>query len=51
MLSLLMLLVGLVPANPAWAASVESVAVEAGRIVIRFDDPVKGARASILGGA
>ena len=51
MLALVTLLVGLLPAAPGWSASVESVAVEAGRIVIRFDYPVEGARASVVDGA
>jgi N-acetylmuramoyl-L-alanine amidase len=48
---LLAVLAGMLPAVPAPAATVESVAVAAGRIVIRFDDPVTSARAAMLAGA
>ena len=48
---LLSLLAGLLPATPAWAAGIEQVAAEAGRVVIRFDDRVDGARASMVAGA
>jgi N-acetylmuramoyl-L-alanine amidase len=51
MLMLLSLLAGLLPATPAWAAGIEQVAAEAGRVVIRFDDRVGGARASMVAGA
>ena len=51
MLMLLSLLAGLLPATPAWAAGIEQVAAEAGRVVIRFDDRVDGARASMVAGA
>ena len=51
MLMLLSLLAGLLPATPAWGAGIEQVAAEAGRVVIRFDDRVDGARASMVAGA
>lgn len=47
-LLLLSLLAGLSTGAPAEAASVEKVEVAAGRIVIRFDQPVEDARATML---
>ena len=48
-LTLLTLLAALLPAPAAWATGVESVAVEAGRVVIRFDARVAAASAAVLG--
>jgi N-acetylmuramoyl-L-alanine amidase len=49
MLGFLALLVAWLPGG-AWAATVESVRVADGRIVIRFDAPVSGAASTILSG-
>lgn len=49
-LTLLTSLLALLPGAPAWAAGVASVAVEAERIVIRFDGPVAAASATVLDG-
>jgi N-acetylmuramoyl-L-alanine amidase len=48
MFALLALLTGWVTALPAWAATVQSVAVRGVRIIIRFDEPVRGAKSRIL---
>ncbi len=48
--ALFALMAGLVTALPAWASTVQSVAVRGGRIVIRFDDPVSDAESKVLVG-
>ncbi len=46
--ALLAMMAGWVTALPAWAATVQSVAVRGARIVIRFDEPVSDARSQVL---
>ncbi len=46
--ALLAMMAGWVTALPAWAATVQSVAVRGARIVIRFDDPVSNASSQVL---
>ncbi|WP_380785084.1 N-acetylmuramoyl-L-alanine amidase [Sphingomonas sp. R86521] len=46
--ALLAMMVGWVTALPAWASTVQSVAVRGGRIVIRFDEAVADASSRVL---
>lgn len=50
MVALLALMVGWLSGASAWAATVQSVAVTAARIVIRFDAPVGNAASQVLTG-
>ncbi|RZM29429.1 MAG: N-acetylmuramoyl-L-alanine amidase, partial [Sphingomonas sp.] len=48
MFALLAMMAGWVTAMPAWASTVQSVAMRGGRIVIRFDDAVRDATSRVM---
>jgi N-acetylmuramoyl-L-alanine amidase len=50
MFALLAMMAGWLTAVPAWAATVQSVAVRGGRLVIQFDESVSDASSQVLSG-